>query len=121
MPGNSGDQKRLRFANEATPSINGFLLLPVSWDVVKWLRGSLAVVCGVIGLYMALTVVFLWAPISFGWVFVDYPDPDRPGHLKCAFVSKPELLLKTSFALGLLWVAARLFKSLRQPNGGGNT
>jgi hypothetical protein len=57
------------------------------------------------------------APISFGMLFVDYPDPDRPGRLKGEIVSKPELLLKTAIAMALLWLARRLWANLRSPEG----
>jgi len=71
------------------------------------------VLSGLAGLIMAVAIVFIWAPISFGILFVDYPDPGRPGHLKGEIVSKPELLAKTAVTVGFFWLAKRLWMNLR--------
>lgn len=66
----------------------------------------------VAGLGYALWIATYDLPIHFGWMFVDYPDPLHPGHLKGVRVSTSELLLKstvaaTALAAGLLGVKAR--------------
>ena len=64
------------------------------------------------GLAAGFVVVTLDVPIHFGWVFADYPDPDRPSHLKGAAVSGPELTLHVAIAVLCLWVAYRFWLRL---------
>jgi hypothetical protein len=72
------------------------------------------VICALVGLGLAFVIVTQDALVHFGFVFIDYPDPNRPGHLKGVLVSGPELLVKTLLAAALLGAAAWLWRGLRR-------
>ena len=81
------------------------------------IQGLSMVVCALVGLGLAFNVVTLDVPVHFGLLYVDYPDPDRPGHLKGMAISTPELLVKTLLVVALFAAAACLWRGLRKSDG----
>jgi len=75
------------------------------------------VACALGALGVALHVIVIDAPLRFGLLFADFPDPDRPGHLKGVIVSTPELLAKALLAVALLVAATWLWRQMRKPDG----
>ena len=69
--------------------------------------------CALAGLAFAFNVATLDAPIYFGYLHADYPDPKRPVHLKGVMVSTPEFLIKTILAVALLATAVWLWRFIR--------
>lgn len=72
------------------------------------------IVCGLLGLGLAFDVIVDKAPIHFGWVFADAPDPRRPGHLKGVTVSTTELLTQTFLTIALISAAVWFWRKLRE-------
>lgn len=70
------------------------------------------IACGLLGIIVALEVAVIDIPVYSGRVFLDYGDPDRPGHIAGVTVTLAELLLKAILALvllaGALWFWIRL-------------
>lgn len=69
------------------------------------------VICALVGL---VNVVTYDVPVHFGLVYADYPDPDRPGHLKGAVVSTPELLIHALLVVALFGAAGWFWRCLRK-------
>jgi hypothetical protein len=68
-------------------------------------------------LLLGFHVITVDLPIHFGWLFADYPDPERPGHLKDVIVSGPELLAKSALAVGALTAACLLWRLMKREEG----
>ena len=62
----------------------------------------------------AIRILTYDLPIYCHSLFIDYPDPERPGHLKGVIVRLPELLLTTSIPIALALLAILLQKRLKQ-------
>ncbi|HEY3780483.1 MAG TPA: hypothetical protein VGL56_05325 [Fimbriimonadaceae bacterium] len=80
----------------------------------RYLLGLLMIVCGLIGLNQAYELVTYDALLCFHFLFVDYPDPERPGHLKGVIVSTPEILLKTLVTAAFLGATVWIYRRLRK-------
>lgn len=52
--------------------------------------------------------------ILMGWMFVDYGDPDHPGHLKGLVISKPWFAFETVCVAALLVGAWHCFRAARR-------
>lgn len=77
----------------------------------------LSVLLALAGLGIIVHILLLEAPIHFGILYADYPDPSRPGHLKGLTVSTLELSAKTMLALVTLSLAALLSLFVRSKGG----
>ena len=51
-------------------------------------------------------------PLHFGWLFIDYPDPARPGRLKGVNVSTPEFMAYCILFVALVATTILCFKSM---------
>ena len=77
------------------------------------LNGIAMVICALAGLGLTLALVTGDIPIYFRLAGGDFPDPNRPGHLRCASVASLELLTKCILAVGLLSAALLFWSKLR--------
>lgn len=77
---------------------------------MRALQGPAIVALALAGLAMAFQALAVEAPICFGLLFVDMPDPKRPGHLKGLVISVPDLLFHGLLAAACLVVAMALWR-----------
>jgi hypothetical protein len=67
-------------------------------------------------IWISLDLILFSIPTYNHTLFGDYPDPDRPGHLKGVSVQLPELQLKIAAATVLGLLAATIwFRRMRGP------
>ena len=73
---------------------------------------AMIVFCLIAGflLFEIVTVDFL---VYIGALHGDFPDPNRPGHLKGIMVSTPEILLKVLIVAVCVVLASRCYRCMR--------
>jgi hypothetical protein len=73
--------------------------------VLVLIAASSAVACILLGFDLFAISI----PVYSGMLFIDYPDPKRPGHLAGVTVSGSQLALQIAAVAVLLLTAIRLF------------
>lgn len=77
------------------------------------LLGIGMVLFGLVGI-LRVSDVFTHVQIYTGVLHGDGPDPDRPGHLKGAVVTLPELVIHTTLTIACLAITLVLWRRLRK-------